>query len=92
MRKTLTLLTLLVATAASAFTTTPPEGYTYRPLVEEGKQWVYITSTEKHNNYDVFTIQGEEVIDGVTWKKVWMSDEDGRLIVEDPVSLITMVR
>jgi len=82
------LLTLLVTTAASAFTTTPPEEYTYRPLVEEGKQWVYITSTEKHNNYDVFTIQGEEVIDGVTWKKVWMSDEEGRLIVEDPVSLI----
>ena len=68
MRKTLTLLTLLAATAASAFAATPPEGYTYRPLVEEGKRWTYVVPQPyaEENNLDIFKIEGDTLFQDAT--------------------------
>jgi hypothetical protein len=49
-----------------------PEGYTYRPLVKEGKQWNYGQYIREATSY---LLKGDTIINGQEYKKAWKKCE-----------------
>lgn len=59
----------------------------YKPFVEEGKRWVWHTDSYRTiSNYFSFLIEGDSVINGKSYKKVWYSNTN------NPTKLYGFVR
>ena len=68
------------------------EGKTWRPLVEEGKKWVYETDYGMPYNYDyVLHIEGDTVVDGKACKKLFRWDKLDAFAYEEDMKCFTAV-